>query len=76
MVLVTRRIYVLLAFVVGIAFGVWTERASWPADSLRPAVMEACPEDSVLVGEGQYSEGRWTRYVCGPARDDYVEGGE
>jgi hypothetical protein len=31
-----------------------------------------CPEDSVLVGVGQFEHGRWDAYTCGPARDDYA----
>ena len=31
-----------------------------------------CPEDAVLVGEGQYEDGRFERYVCGPAADDFI----
>lgn len=30
-----------------------------------------CPEDAVLVGQGDYDDGRWTAYVCGPALDDF-----
>lgn len=32
----------------------------------------ACAEDTVIVGTGDYAHGRWTAYVCGPARDDMV----
>jgi hypothetical protein len=30
-----------------------------------------CPEDAVLLGVGNYEDGRWDAYWCGPARDDY-----
>ncbi len=30
-----------------------------------------CPEDSVLVGAGDYEAGQWDAYDCGPALDDY-----
>ena len=30
----------------------------------------ACEEDAVLVGIGQYHDGRWDAYQCGPAVDD------
>ena len=30
-----------------------------------------CPEDEVLVGAGSFTNGRWTWYSCGPARDDF-----
>lgn len=32
-----------------------------------------CPEDAVLVGVGDFESGRWDRYTCGPARDDFNE---
>ena len=30
-----------------------------------------CAEDVVLVGKGNFIQGRWTYYVCGPALDDW-----
>ena len=33
--------------------------------------IQRCPEDSVLLGQGQYQDGQWSSYVCGPAIDDY-----
>jgi len=33
-----------------------------------------CPEDVVLVGSGEFDDGYWTEWVCGPALDDF--GGE
>ena len=30
-----------------------------------------CPEDAVLVGQGQFDNGTWYYYKCGPAVDDY-----
>ena len=32
----------------------------------------ACQEDAVLVGTGDFENGRWTAYDCGPARDDLL----
>ena len=29
-----------------------------------------CYEDAVLVGIGDFDNGRWDTYVCGPALDD------
>jgi hypothetical protein len=46
-----------LAFGLGFALG-WTP-------------VEQCPEDAVLVGQGEFENGRWDRYVCGPAVDDF-----
>lgn len=30
-----------------------------------------CPEDTVIVGGGQYHNGYWDYLYCGPAVDDY-----
>jgi hypothetical protein len=30
-----------------------------------------CAEDVVVVGVGQFDDGLWTQYVCGPALDDF-----
>lgn len=29
-----------------------------------------CVEDAVIVGAGDYVDGRWSEYVCGPSVDD------
>jgi len=29
-----------------------------------------CSEDAVIVGVGDFVNGRWSQYVCGPALDD------
>lgn len=34
-------------------------------------LIPACAEDVVLVGAGDFAEGRYERYVCGPALDDF-----
>ena len=31
----------------------------------------SCWEDSVLVGVGDFEDGRWEEYRCGPALDDF-----
>jgi hypothetical protein len=31
-----------------------------------------CPEDELLVGTGNFINGHWDAYICGPARDDYA----
>ena len=33
----------------------------------------SCWEDSVLVGVGDFENGRWTEYRCGPSLDDFVK---
>ena len=32
-----------------------------------------CPEDAVIIGVGAFDAGRWDRYVCGPALDDWED---
>ena len=29
-----------------------------------------CDEDAVIIGAGEYANGRWSQYVCGPSVDD------
>ncbi len=35
-------------------------------------VIPQCQEDQVLLGTGDFQRGRWTRYECGPAADDFA----
>jgi hypothetical protein len=30
-----------------------------------------CEEDAVLVGVGEFEDGRFEQYACGPALDDF-----
>ena len=39
----------------------------WASDHRIPE----CPEDAVLLGTGQFENGTWYYYQCGPAADDY-----
>ncbi len=39
--------------------------------SLRRNPIPQCHEDVVLVGVGDFENGRWDSYICGPAVDDY-----
>lgn len=32
--------------------------------------LPACQEDEVIIGDGDFVEGHWTRYICGPSFDD------
>lgn len=34
--------------------------------------MPRCSEDAIIIGGGDFVDGRWTYYSCGPARDDYL----
>lgn len=40
--------------------------------SLAAPQLPRCPEDAVLIGVGAFQSGAWSRYVCGPAVDDYA----
>ena len=35
--------------------------------------MPRCQEDAVVIGIGSFDAGRWSRYECGPAVDDFVD---
>ena len=37
----------------------------------REDIIPKCPEDAVLIGTGNFEDGRWDRYTCGPAVDDF-----
>ena len=41
-----------------------------PQHNLNP-VIPKCQEDVVLVGMGNFEDGRWDYYTCGPALDDF-----
>jgi len=59
-------LYVLIVLIIaGLLTGLVYTSTSRPVDP--------CYEDSVLVGEGQFENGRWTFYVCGPSIDDFTE---
>lgn len=36
-------------------------------------VIPVCEEDQVLMGTGEFKNGQWSQYTCGPAVDDYAE---
>lgn len=39
------------------------------------ATLPQCEEDAVLIGTGDFDNGRWSAYMCGPAVDDFVPAG-
>ena len=43
----------------------------WQTEKMNRTV-PTCPEDAVLVGAGQFENGRWDYYECGPAVDDLI----
>ena len=56
-------ICVILVFILGLI-----------AFDLTPVRMTpSCWEDSVLVGVGDFENGRWEEYRCGPSLDDFVK---
>lgn len=55
----------LIAFVVFVFFwGYLTHNANTPD-------IPRCPEDAVIVGYGEFENGWYKYYACGPAVDDY-----
>lgn len=34
--------------------------------------MPRCPEDAVLIGAGNFEDGRWDYLLCGPPKDNYT----
>lgn len=30
-----------------------------------------CEEDALVIGTGEFEDGRWSDYICGPTADDY-----
>jgi hypothetical protein len=36
------------------------------------ATLPRCQEDAVLIGRGDFDDGRWSAYECGPAVDDFA----
>lgn len=75
----TFGVVVVIAAVVAITFGgsASVRPAPSPEPTPVPAItreVPACAEDVVLVGQGDFVDGYWSEYVCGPAVDDYVDG--
>lgn len=35
-----------------------------------PPIIPRCPEDATIIGFGEYEDGRWDHYSCGPALDE------
>jgi|GEM_PF-5413948 len=34
-----------------------------------------CVEDAVIIGSGDFVDGLWSTYICGPSVDDYTPKG-
>ena len=37
-------------------------------------LVSRCQEDVTLIGQGDFVDGQWSYYVCGPALDDFGGG--
>lgn len=51
---------ILLAIIIGSA-----------TDDHPEMLLEKCQEDQVLIGIGDFEDGAYERYLCGPAIDDF-----
>ena len=56
----TRRIWVIVALTAGIVLGIWGDRAAHPLAGRIPS----CAEDEVVIGAGDFADGRWDLYLC------------
>lgn len=63
---ITTALLILLVILIAFIF------ASNCGDSSIPK----CAEDVVVIGVGQFDNGYWTDYICGPALDDFLVRGE
>ena len=57
--------------VLGVALGVALVTAGLLAPD--PPSIPQCPEDAVIVGNGEFDNGLWDWYSCGPALDDFAQ---
>lgn len=65
------QVYVLFMLTLAIVLGaaLYALEGAGPAQEYRRTPV--CPEDTVIVGIGDFEHGRWTAYECGPSTDDY-----
>ena len=56
-------------FIIAISFFVLAITAAMYLERLM--TIPQCYEDVVLVGIGDFENGRWDSYICGPAVDDF-----
>lgn len=61
-------VLIVAALALGLGIGLLGELATLKERVTRIAERETitCPEDSVIVGYGQYHEGHWSGYECIP----------
>lgn len=43
-------------------------------NTMEPPRVPSCQEDEILVGTGEFHNGYWTHYECGPTFDDILIG--
>lgn len=60
----TTRTLAVLILLAGAAWIAYTSLG------LRP--VPRCQEDTFILGTGDFSQGRWSLYICGPAVDDFL----
>ena len=66
----TRTIVCILLILYLAAFGLGYLTA---AEVTVTSLMPRCQEDVVIIGYGQFDDGIWSDYGCGPAVDNYKE---
>jgi hypothetical protein len=62
-----RRVFILALLAIW-ALGALALTA--PSNAAHTVAIPVCEEDAVLVGAGDFIDGTWSRYECGPAVDD------
>jgi hypothetical protein len=58
------------AFFAGLLLAAYLALLADASIGIRPTPQ--CAEDVVLQGTGEFVNGRWSSFECGPARDDFT----
>lgn len=66
---------ILITLVGLLLIGLLVTTVAGMSDDLANFELPRCQEDQVLVGEGNFEDGYWEGYVCGPTLDDVTGGG-
>jgi hypothetical protein len=61
--------HLVTGLLLGVIVGLLLAASTLSGSPMRP--VPSCYEDQVLVGTGDFEDGRWDAYWCGPAVDDY-----
>ena len=67
----TKKEYLFTFACAGIIFIVCIIVAVRLGDLLMQPHIPQCHEDAVIVGIGDFEDGKWSEYVCGPSLDDF-----